>query len=118
MGGTRMATLSKTPCGRSARRECGQGGVSVPVGPKRPTSPMGGTLPSLTPPQRSSLVAGFALPISSHLLTPLLLSSGSLRNLGPSLVTTGAAPPPRGRTALEPMLTWLMQDPPLPMLRE
>lgn len=110
--------LGRAPCGRSDRWECGQGGVSVRVGPKRPTSPMGGTLSSLTPPQQSSLVAGLALPISSHLLTLLLLSSGPQRNLDQSHVTIGAAPPPRGRTALEPMLTWLMQGPPLPVLKE
>lgn len=28
------------------------------------------------------------------------------------------APPPRGRAALEPMLTWLVRGPPLPVPRE
>lgn len=55
---------------------------------------------------------------SGHLHTLPLLSSSPRRNPGEIQVTTRAAPPPRGRAALEPLLTWLVQGPLLPVLRE
>lgn len=78
---------------------------------------MGGTLPLLTPPQRSSRVAGLVLqPPAISTLCPIELQSSAQPWREPS--HHRAAPPPRGRAALEPLLTWLVQGPPLPVLSE